>query len=365
MSGIVIGLVALILLLVVGAVVYFAMQEEEVVTDAPVAVAAPVVAAVTTVVEDTDTFDIVNGWIYDNEYNHMIGLTSSGGGLLISDFIEDALDQSAKWSFEADGDDFMITSDSKYLKITNSDVQATTSSSSSSKIKIVAVDGGYKFSDRKGKNWMNMEGATLRSVDSESDASVFSIEPSQYYIKSYETDKETTGANVVGSLTKHQVSCDSGVVSGFKFTKDGAKYKYDYDCAEGEAASGDLNEKTLNTAGNLGEITKLVDDPFKVDCGDTGALANFRILAGTGEDNASYEYTCRDVNLIDENPSAATSTKNTVEFVFEPDQNQMEKLAGYEKLVCDEGSVLTGFDYSDTGDGQDVKLSGICKKLST
>ncbi len=43
----------------------------------------------------------------------------------------------------------------------------------------------------------------------------------------------------------------------------------------------------------------------------------------------------------------------------------MEKLAGYEKLVCNEGSVLTGFNYSDVGDGQDVKLSGICKKLAT
>lgn len=365
MSGIVIGLVALILLLVVGAVVYFAMQEEEVVTVAPAAVAAPVVAAVTTEVEDTGTFDIVNGWIYDNEYNYMIGLDSSGG-LKIDAFNEDVPVPSAKWSFEADGDDFMITSDSKNLKITNSDVQVTTSSSSSSKIKIVAVDDGYKFSDRKGKNWMKMDGATLTSVDSESDASVFSIEPSQYYIKSYETEKGTPGTNVVGSLAKYQVSCDSGVVSGFKFTKDGSKYKYGYDCAEGEAASGDLNEKTLNTAGNLDGITRLVGDSFKVNCGDTGALANFRILAGTGENNASYEYTCRDVNLIDEDPSAATSTIDTVEFVLSDGETQMEKLAGYDKLVCNEGSVLTGFNYSsEDGDSQNVKLSGICKKLAT
>ena len=295
----------------------------------------------------------------------MIGL--EGGSLKMALFEPEDLKQSAKWTFEPDGEYYRITSDSKNLKITNNDVQVVTASSSStSKIKMVAVDDGYKFSDRTGKNWMKMDSSTLTSVDSESDASIFSIEPSQYYIKTYETDKGTFNEdNIIESMAKYQVSCDSGVVSGFKFTRDGNKFKYDYDCAEGGAASGTLNEKTLNTSGALNtDLTGIKGDAFVVDCADTGALANFRIVTGL-DDTASYEYTCRDIDLDDDDDNGNISG-NEVRYAFDATNTRGKVLASHNKLVCNEGSVLTGFKYSsEEGSSSDYRLSGICKKLST
>ena len=184
MSGAVIGLVSLILLLVIGAVIYFSMQEEEKepVYVAPVVV--PVVAAVAADEEDEDTFDIVNGWIYDNEYNTEIGLKDDGISFKYTKYNEESPTTASKWSFETDDEFYQISSGTgKYIKITSQDVQLTSSSSSTSRINIVAVDDGYKFSDRKGKYWMQMNGANLLSVDAESDASVFSIDASQYYTR--------------------------------------------------------------------------------------------------------------------------------------------------------------------------------------
>ena len=364
MSGIVIGLVALLLLVVVGAVIYFAMQEEKAEPEivAPVVPTAPIVDDdAEAEEEDTSDFDIVNGWIYDNEYNYMIKLKEDKSGLEYGSFNEEVPDQSAKWTFEPDDDNFYIVSGGKYLKISGDDVQVVGTKTSTAKLNIKAVDDGYKISDRKDNNWFKMDGANLVAVDDESKASVFSIEASQYYIKGYESEKESSETSLRGSLTKHRVSCDNGVLSGFKFMKDGTKYRYDYDCTQGGAASGELLEKTVLSEGGLSGFQDLTDkDSFGVSC-DVGALANFRVLPGTGE-NASYEYTCRDIGVSDEDPITKTVTKD---LTGEENESLSSRFAKLGKLACDDGSVLSGFNYSEVdNDPNKYTLSGICKKLS-
>ena len=363
MSGAVIGLVSLILLLVIGAIIYFSMQEEE---KEPVYVApvvAPVVAASTDEEEEEDTFDIVNGWIYDNEYNSMITVKDDDT-LGTETFNAETLNQKAKWSFEPDNSDFYIVSNDIYLKITNSAIQVTKTRSSSSKIKIVPTDNGYKFSNKSGSRWLKMDGpGSMVSVDDESDASIFTIEPSQYYIKSFETDKKSKGATLIDSLAAHRVSCDNGVLSGFDFSKDGngTKYNYDYDCTLGDAATADLLDKTLLAPGNLENGTGIVGDSFKVAC-DSGALANFRLLKGVADNTASYEYTCRDIGVSDE---SVPSTSSEVEFVGGEEIVYEDKLAAFKPLTCGDGEVLTGFNYTGGTENNDMyTLSGICKKLA-
>ena len=365
MSGIVIGLVALLLLVVVGAVIYFAMQEEK----AEPEIVAPVVPTVPIVdddaedeEEDTDGFDIVNGWIYDNEYNRVIKLDDNKSGLENPPFNEEVPDQGAKWTFEPDDENFYIVSGGKYLKISGDDVQVVGTKTSTAKLNIKAVDDGYKISDRKDKNWFKMEGANLVAVDDESKASVFSIEASQYYIKGYESEKESSESTLRGSLTKHRVSCDNGVLSGFEFVKDGngTKYRYDYECTQGGAASGELLEKTLLTEGKLSEFTDLTNKAsFGVAC-EVGALANFRVLPGTG-DSASYEYTCRDIGVSGEPETVETPFQD---FTIESGESIVDDLANIDALTCNDGSVLTGFNYVQDGEDSKYKLSGICKKLS-
>lgn len=365
MSGIVIGLVALLLLVVVGAVIYFAMQEEK----AEPAIVAPVVPTVPIVdddaedeEEDADGFDIVNGWIYDNEYNRVIKLDDNKSGLENPPFNEEVPDQGAKWTFEPDDENFYIVSGGKYLKISGDDVQVVGTKTSTAKLNIKAVDDGYKISDRKDKNWFKMEGANLVAVDDESKASVFSIEASQYYIKGYESEKESSESTLRGSLTKHRVSCDNGVLSGFEFVKDGngTKYRYDYECTQGGAASGELLEKTLLTEGKLSGFTDLTNpDSFGVSC-EVGALANFRVLPGTG-DFASYEYTCRDIGVSGEPETVETPFQD---FTIESGESIVDDLANIDALTCNDGSVLTGFNYVQDGEDSEYKLSGICKKLS-
>lgn len=365
MSGIVIGLVALLLLVVVGAVIYFAMQEEK----AEPEIVAPVVPTVPIVdddaedeEEDTDGFDIVNGWIYDNEYNYMIKLKEDKSGLEYGSFNEEVPDQSAKWTFEPDDENFYIVSGGKYLKISGDDVQVVGTKTSTAKLNIKAVDDGYKISDRKDKNWFKMDGANLVAVDDESKASVFSIEASQYYIKGYESEKESSESTLRGSLTKHRVSCDNGVLSGFEFMKDGSgsKYRYDYECTQGGAASGELLEKTVLQEGGLSGFTDLTNKAsFGVTC-EVGALANFRVLPGTGE-NASYEYTCRDIGVSGEPETVETPFQD---FTIESGESIVDDLANIDALTCNDGSVLTGFNYVQDGEDSKYKLSGICKKLS-
>jgi hypothetical protein len=158
------------------------------------------------------------------------------------------------------------------------------------------------------------------------------------------------------------VSCDNGVLSGFEFVKDGngTKYRYDYECTQGGAASGELLEKTLLTEGKLSGFTDLTDkNSFGVSC-EVGALANFRVLPGTG-DSASYEYTCRDIGVSGEPETVETPFQD---FTIESGESIVDDLANIDALTCNDGSVLTGFNYVQDGEDSEYKLSGICKKLS-
>ena len=362
MSGAVIGLVSLILLLVIGAIIYFSMQEEE---KEPVYVApvvAPVVAAASTdEEEEEDTFDIVNGWIYDNEYNNEIGLnvTEAGTSFSFKDYSAESPTNGSKWSFDTDDEFYQVSSGTnKYMKITSKDVQLTSSSSSTSRINIVVVDDGYKFSDRKGKYWMKMDGASLKSVDDESDASVFSIDASQYYIKGYETEKETfTNDDLIGSMSNQAINCKTGVLSGFTFKGTATKGTYDYTCTEGESATGDLGDKIVTDAGELLKVQNLGKNmpSFDIAC-ENGALANFRIIPAA-DGKASYEYSCRDIATFDQG-ATPSQTVNTV-------NDEYLNLNALHDINCDEGEALTSLTYALDGDNtSDVILSGICKKLA-
>jgi hypothetical protein len=370
MSGVVIGLVGLLLLVVVGAVIYFAMQEEkaaEVVT--PIVESTPVVTIAVDDdedEEDDDTFDIVNGWVYDNEYTYMIGVGDDDSSLTYENFDQENLNQAFKWTFEKDGTSIkMVNAEGKYLKMTTSEVQVTSSGSSSSvKFKLVPVDDGYKISNKSGSRWMKMDGASLKVVKEEGKASVFSIEPSQYYIRSYETDAKSRGTDFRESMSKHSVSCGSGVISGLKFKKDGNKHQYEYTCTEGEATSGDLFSDVSNEADRLIELKDISKDAFKVSCED-GALAKFRIVKGTG-DTAYYKYACRDIGVSsEEDPSIVKGLPDFEDLTQGTGEVPMDKIGDLGGLSCDDGMVLTGFEvlHKDE-DLNNYQLSGICKKLS-
>ena len=359
MSGAVIGLVSLILLLVIGAVIYFSMQEEEKepVYVAPVVV--PVVAAVAADEEDEDTFDIVNGWIYDNEYNNEIGLEVDGTSFSFEEYSAESPTNGSKWSFDTDDEFYQISSGTnKYMKITSKDVQLTSSSSSTSRINIVVVDDGYKFSDRKGKYWMKMDGASLKSVSDEFKASVFSIDASQYYIKGYETEKEKfTSDDLITSMSNQAINCTTGVLSGFTLKGTDTKATYDYTCTEGESATGDLGDKIVTGAGLLNQVQNLSNDTdsFDIAC-ENGALANFRIIPAA-DGKASYEYSCRDIATFDEGD---TPINNIVR-----GNDEYVNLKGLHNMTCGEGEALTSLKYTvGEGGSSDVTLSGICKKLA-
>jgi preprotein translocase subunit YajC len=363
MSGAVIGLVSLILLLVIGAVIYFSMQEEEKepVYVAPVVV--PVVAAVAADEEDEDTFDIVNGWIYDNEYNNEIGLEVDGTSFSFEEYSAESPTNGSKWSFDTDDEFYQISSGTnKYMKITSKDVQLTSSSSSTSRINIVVVDDGYKFSDRKGKYWMKMDGASLKSVSDEFKASVFSIDASQYYIKGYETEKEKfTSDDLITSMSNQAINCTTGVLSGFTLKGTDTKATYDYTCTEGESATGDLGDKIVTGAGLLNQVQNLSNDTdsFDIAC-ENGALANFRIIPAA-DGKASYEYSCRDIATFDQGatPSKIADTGNAGQY------DNLKRL--HDNINCGEGEALTSLKYTTPGGGNNesaVTLSGICKKLA-
>lgn len=388
MNGVVIALVLLILLLVVGAVIYFSTQEEEEEKDIEDEYIPVDVITETPVVDETevDTFDIVNGWLYDTTYSKMIGI-GADGKLKISAYNSDAPEQRSKWTFEPTGSSFYILDQSgKALKITGSDVQLG-NKSGSAKIKIVPHEDGYKLSSNSGRNWIKLSSGTISSVKEESKASIFIIDPSQYYIKSFETDKfksesinQEDEKDLTQSLSKFDVKCDTGVISGFGLIKDGSKYKYKYDCVHGDATVGTLNDTVLldetvltgyyNKETDGGGLAGENKDGFKVNCdtaGGGGALASFRLLQGDDK-KAHYEYVCRDINVMsDQEGDNKPETKNTTYVDIGngsgSGEDTLEAMSGLSQLNCGNGRVLTGFEYNRNEEG-DFGVSGICKKLA-
>lgn len=205
---------------------------------------------------------------------------------------------------------------------------------------------------------MKMDGASLKSVDDESKASVFSIDASQYYIKGYETEKETFKSDeLISSMSKQAINCKTGVLSGFTFNGTSTKGNYDYTCTEGESATGDLGDKIVTEAGELLRVQNLGGNKpsFDIAC-ENGALAKFRIIPAAGG-KASYEYSCRDIATFGED---VTLTKN-----ISGVDDEYLNFNGLHDMTCGEGEALTSLKYAvGEGGSSDVTLSGICKKLA-
>lgn len=385
MNGVVIALVLLIFLLVVGAVIYFSTQEEEEEKDIDDEYIPVEVITETPVVDESevDTFDIVNGWLYDTTYSKMIGI-GDDGKLKISEYNSDEPDQRSKWTFEPTGTSFYVLDQvGKALKITGSDIQLG-NKSGSAKIKIVPHEDGYKLSSNSGRNWIKIEGSAIDSTKEQSEASTFIIDPSQYYIKSFETDKFKSNKHIAGdegnkglieSLTNFDVKCDTGVLSGFGLVKDGSKYKYNYGCVEGDSTAGDLNETTLLDTSELTNISHFhgaeagepsVAKGFIVNCdrdgSGGGALARFKLLKGD-DNKASYEYTCRDVSTTGDDIVTLSDQNVDNNHTYSENAESVEPIVQMGSLNCNQGEVLTGFKYIHDAQDQ-VGLSGICKKLA-
>lgn len=388
MNGVVIALVLLMFLLVIGAVIYFSMQENEEKDDddlddeyIPVETITETPSNDDSAETETDTFDIVNGWLYDTKYSKMIGV-GADGKMKISSFDSENPDQRSKWTFEPSGSSFYILDESgKALKITGSDVQLG-AKSGSAKIKIVPTDDGYKLSNSSGRNWALIEGSSIKVTKEESRASTFLIEASQYYIKSFQTDKyssdkytEENKKGLIDSLSNFDIKCDTGVISGFGLVKDGSKYKYKYGCVEGEAATGDLLESTLLKETTLEGVGGFhggeaggaaVAEGFKVDCdregGTGGALARFKLLKGDGT-KAHYEYSCRDVSTTGDPKSISGPKTVDADYSYKEDETYVDPIVEMGSLNCGQGDVLTGFEFTHNAQ-QGVGISGICKKLA-
>jgi hypothetical protein len=359
----------IVLLLVVGAIFYFTQvqeTEDEVVdTDTdfvPVETFQEVVEE-----QDSETdqggFDIVNGWIYDVKYNYKLGIKEDGG-LKASEYSADTPDQTSKWSFEPTGKGFHVGStNGKFLKITSAGVSLSNKATGTAKIVLSPTEDGYKLSNSTKKYFIKLEKAKIRVVRNKEDASTFMIDASQYYIKNYSGDKKPSGvggAGIISSLSEFSVSCADGVLSSFGMKKPSSnKYQYDYSCMEGDVAGGELLGSQELDESELTELRGLEGSGFKVKCED-GALANFKLLEGS-DGKASYEFDCRDVPLGE---TEKTTTSKSVDFGIGAEDAALDPLVELGSLNCDEGHVLTGFEFTGVSEGDNYQLSGICKKIA-
>jgi hypothetical protein len=357
----------IVLLLVVGAIFYFTQvqeTEDEVVdTDFVPTETFQEVVEEQDSEPDQDGFDIVNGWIYDVKYNYKLGIKEDGS-LKASEYSADTPDQTSKWSFEAAGKGFHVGStNGKFLKITSAGVSLSNKATGTAKIVLSPTEDGYKLSNSTKKYFIKLEKAKIRVVRNKEDASTFMIDASQYYIKNYSGDKKPSGvggAGIISSLSEFSVSCADGVLSSFGMKKPSSnKYQYDYSCMEGDVAGGDLiGSKDLDET-DLTELKGLTGSGFKVKCED-GALANFKLLEGS-EGKASYEFDCRDVPLGE---TEKKTTSKSVDFGIGSEDAALDPIVGLESIKCEEGHVLTGFEFTGVDSGDNHQLSGICKKIA-
>jgi len=368
MNGVVLALMLLLVLLVIGAVIYFTQlqetkEDEDTDTDfAPVETIQEIPESEPE--PDQDEFDIVNGWIYDTKYNYKLGLKSDGS-LNASEYNPDAPDQTSKWSFEPTGKGFHLgTTNGKFMKITSAGAALTSKATGTAKIMLNKNGEGFTLSNSTKKYFIKLEKAKITIVRDAASASTFMIDPSQYYIKNYSGDKYSSGQSgdqIISSLSNFGVACADGVLSSFGMSKQGSKYQYDYSCMEGDVTTGDLLGSKELVETELGELKDLTGDGFKVNCED-GALANFKLLQGA-DGKASYEFDCRDVPVLAGDDKNVTT--NIVDFGTMRDEDVLGPIAELGSLKCDEGHVLTGFEFENVAENKDYKLSGICKKIAT
>ena len=359
----------IVLLLVVGAIFYFTQVQETEDEDVDTGTDFVPVETIQEVVEEQDFesdqggFDIVNGWIYDVKYNYKLGIKEDGS-LKASEYNGDTPDQTSKWSFEPTGTGFHVGStNGKFLKITSAGVSLSNKATGTAKIVLSPTEDGYKLSNSTKKYFIKLEKAKIRVVRNKEDASTFMIDASQYYIKNYSGDKKPSGvggAGIISSLSEFSVSCADGVLSSFGMKKPSSnKYQYDYSCMEGDVSGGELiGSKELDES-DLTTLEGLTGSGFKVKCED-GALANFKLLEGS-EGKASYEFDCRDVPLGE---TEKRTTSKSVDFGIGSEDAALDPIVGLESIKCEEGHVLTGFEFTGVDSGDNHQLSGICKKIA-
>ena len=369
MNGVVVALMLLLVLLVIGAVIYFTQLQETDTEDEDTDTDFVPVETIQEIPEsdpepDQDEFDIVNGWIYDTKYNYKLGLKSDGS-LSASEYNPDAPDQASKWSFEPTGSGFHLgTTDGQFLKITSAGAALTGKATGTAKIMLNRNGEGFTLSNSTKKYFVKLEKAKITIVRDAASASTFMIDPSQYYIKNYSSDKYSSGkggGEIISSLSNFGVACSDGVLSSLGMKEVSGKYQYDYSCMEGDVTTGDLlGSKELEET-ELDELNKLTGDGFKVKC-DDGALANFKLLQGA-DGKASYEFDCRDVPVLADTDKEVTT--EAVDFGTMSDADVLGPIASLGSLNCDEGHVLTGFEFKRETEDDKHKLSGICKKIAT
>ena len=360
----------IVLLLVVGAIFYFTQVQETEDEDTDTDTDFVPVETFQEVVEeqdsgsDQDGFDIVNGWIYDVKYNYKLGIKEDGS-LKASEYNADTPDQTSKWSFEPTGTGFHVGStNGKFLKITSAGVSLSNKATGTAKIVLSPTEDGYKLSNSTKKYFIKLEKAKIRVVRNKEDASTFMIDASQYYIKNYSGDKKPSGvggAGIISSLSEFSVSCADGVLSSFGMKKPSSnKYQYDYSCMEGDVAGGELLGSQELDESELTSLDGLAKGSgFKVKC-DEGGLANFKLLEGS-DGKASYEFDCRDVPLGE---TEKRTTSKVVDFAIMTDGAALDPIVGLESIKCEEGHVLTGFEFTGVSEGDNHQLSGICKKIA-
>lgn len=347
MSGVVIGLIVLILLIVVGAVIYFSTTEEEKApTIAPPVYEPPVDDKDKDETPREETFSIVNGWIHEGKYQKMLKVKQDGT-LMVTGYRN--TDQAAKWNFEeADraGYFYIVSSGAsavpdRVLRITSSVVQLTTSKDATSRLKLQKSGDSYRISDRTGRYFIKVQGSQILSTNEEDEASVFMIEPSQFYITLHKTE-ETGVSEVEGFegattmvLTDHSVECEEGGVAGLSLVKDGDQYRYDFTCMKGIDTSGDITTK-VNPESNAarGQVSALTGQP--IDCGDKlikGAQLLYQNLEGDGQ--IAYSYSCLPTPL-DMN-RCETKTTDPTDPVDNIDALAQDKM----NLTCPTGKGIT------------------------
>ena len=223
---------------------------------------------------------------------------------------------------------------------------------------------GFTLSNSTKKYFIKLEKAKITIVRDAASASTFMIDPSQYYIKNYSSDKYSSGKGgeqIISSLSNFGVACADGVLSSLGMKEISGKYQYDYSCMEGDVATGDLLGSKELEESELNELRDLTGSGFKVKC-DDGALANFKLVQGA-DGKASYEFDCRDVPVLADTDKEVTT--EAVDFGTTSNDNVLGPIAGLGSLNCDEGYVLTGFEFKHKAEDDKHKLSGICKKIAT
>lgn len=345
MSGVVIGLIVLILLIVVGVVIYFSTTEEEKV--APTS--APPVSEIPEEKEEApeeEVFGIVNGWIHEGKYKKMLKVNTDGS-LTATGYSK--TDQGAKWNFEStdkDGYFYIVSSGAspvpgRVLRITSSVVQLTNSKDATSRLKLQKSGDAYRISERTGRYFIKIQGSQILPTGNVDEASVFEIEPSQFYITLHKT--EETGLSEVegfsGSttmvLTDHMIDCDDGGLSGLSLVKDGDQYRYDFKCMKGVDTTGDIVEK-INPQTNArgGRIEALTGQP--IECNDKlikGAQLLYQDMDNDGE--IAYSYSCLptplDMNRCESKSTQPTSPSDRLDALAQQKMN----------LVCPTGKGIT------------------------